>query len=346
MSRPDPDADLATLVRDAAPRPSPEFVDRLDTRVAERFGAPARPRRAWRLPRRRLAGGLAAACLLAAIAVVAIATRDTGSSVESLNMSRTRPDASASEAGRTGAAAPARQAAPSPGAVVPSAPARRVIRDTQLALTAVLKDFASTTDGVIATADRFGGIVQRSNVDQTGSTGHASFDLRVPASRLDEAMAALSRLAHVRSRSAASQDVTANYLSAKERVDAARAERRGILRSLAKGDDPVLRLRLREVDARLARARGDLRSLKRRTDYVRVAVTVDAARRGEAIPGTTHDGSWTPRDALHDAGRILQVAAGIALIALAVGLPLALLGGLAALGGRAARRRRREAALG
>jgi hypothetical protein len=153
----------------------------------------------------------------------------------------------------------------------------------------------------------------------------------------------------VRSRSAASQDVTGQYLSATERLHNAQAERRGVLRALAAATTAnqthVLRLRLREVDARVAQARAAVRSLKQRTDYVRVQVTVDAAKRGEVVPGTGGDHRWTPGDALRDAGRILQTAAGIALLVLAIGLPLALLGGLASIGGRAVRRRRREAVL-
>src|SRR5689334_1679060 len=71
MSRPE---DLATLVRDAAPRPSDEFLERLDARVEERFGKPERPRRSWipvAWPKWRIAGGLAAACAAGAIVVVA-----------------------------------------------------------------------------------------------------------------------------------------------------------------------------------------------------------------------------------------------------------------------------------
>src|SRR3954465_6912730 len=67
MSRPD---DLATLIRAPPPRPSDEFLGRLDGRVAERFGRPERPRRAW--PKWRIAGGLAAACAAGAIVVVAV----------------------------------------------------------------------------------------------------------------------------------------------------------------------------------------------------------------------------------------------------------------------------------
>ena len=361
MSRPD---ELATLVRDAAPRPSEEFLEGLDARVAERFGKPERERRfalpAW--PKWRIAGGLAAACAAGAIVVVAAGSGGGESSPSGGKVPlAARPQTQADESARSGAAAGSRApkstatpsaAAPAPGTgtIVPAPPKRKVVQSTQLALTAPLKDFASTTDGVIAVSDRFGGIVQRSNIDQTGAYGHASFDLRIPAGRLDEAMAALSRIAHVKSRSAASQDVTSQYLSANERLADAKAERRGILRALAKadtaGETAALRIRLREVDARLAQARGEVRSLRQRTDYVQVAVTVDAAKRGEVLPGTGTDDRWTPGDALRDAGRILSTAAGIALLMLAIGLPLALLGGLAVAGARVARRRRREAALG
>ena len=80
-----------------------------------------------------------------------------------------------------------------------------------------------------------------------------------------------------------------------------------------------------------------------------------ATRRLEAEPigllttvrrGTGGEDRWTPGDALGDAGRILSVAAGIALLTLAIGLPIALLGALGAYGPRVARRRRREAVLG
>jgi hypothetical protein len=74
-----------------------------------------------------------------------------------------------------------------------------------------------------------------------------------------------------------------------------------------------------------------------------VDLTVTAPRRQAAAPGG--DGRWTPADAWRDARRALEVAAGVAIVLLALGLPLALLGAAAALAGRALRRRRREGAL-
>jgi hypothetical protein len=57
-------------------------------------------------------------------------------------------------------------------------------------------------------------------------------------------------------------------------------------------------------------------------------------------------GGFTLGSAWHDAGRVLVVAGGVALIALAVLVPAGLLAGLAAWIWAAALRRRRENALG
>jgi hypothetical protein len=66
------------------------------------------------------------------------------------------------------------------------------------------------------------------------------------------------------------------------------------------------------------------------------------ARKHAAAPS---HGSWTPGDAAHDAVRVLEVSAGVALIALAVLVPLGLVGAAGGFAALALRRRRREAAL-
>ncbi len=59
----------------------------------------------------------------------------------------------------------------------------------------------------------------------------------------------------------------------------------------------------------------------------------------------TSSKGFTIGKAAHDAGRVLTVVAGVALITLAVLLPLVLVGGLAAWIATTVRRRRREQAL-
>jgi hypothetical protein len=350
--------ELETLVRDAAPRPSAEFILELDERVAKRFERP--PKRRWwqGIP---MAPALATACALVVAVVVGLAVSGGSSNEDQFagggstaQLEATPADESAS-AGAAEPAPSARQVAPlppdSPGSrVAPNATRRRVIRDHSLVLAAPRREFAEVTDGVIRVTDRFGGVVQRSDVNQTGGTGRATFDLRIPVTRLDTALAELSRLAHVRSRNAASEDVTGRFLSTQERVAEARADREALLRSLSNATTEEqadrIRAQLRQVNARLARARGDLTSLRRRTDLARVNVTVETARRGEAVGPGGDDGQWTPGDALRDAGRVLEVAAGVALIVLAALVPLGVLAALGLFGARVMRRRRREATLG
>ena len=61
--------------------------------------------------------------------------------------------------------------------------------------------------------------------------------------------------------------------------------------------------------------------------------------------GEDEGGAWTPGDAFDDALRVLEVAAGVLVVAAAVLLPLALIWLLAWLARRGVSRRRRERAL-
>ena len=252
-----------------------------------------------------------------------------------------------SPAGAAGAApSPSTVAPPSSQAIKP-ARSRKVERSAVLALRTPEDDFERTTDAVIATVGRFGAIVASSQIGAGDATGgEASFDLRIPTENLDRALAALSKLGHVTERNQSLQDITASFASAQERLTDARAERRGLLRALARATTQnqvaSIKAQLRSVSSRIAGAKGELSSLRRRADLSRVDLTVRGD--GEAGSGTT-GGSWTPGDAAGDALRVLEVLAGIALVALAVLAPLALVGAGIALAVRGSRRRRRESAL-
>ena len=243
------------------------------------------------------------------------------------------------------------QAKPAPPSSTAIAPARtrRVERTAVLALRTPDADFERTTDAVIATVARFGGVVASSQIGASDAVGgEASFDLRIPTERLDTALAALSKLGHVTERSQSLQDITASFHSAQERLSDARAERRGLLRTLARATTQAqidsIKAQLRSVSGRIAGANGELSSLRRRADLSRVDLTVrGGGRNGES--GGAGGGDWTPGDAAGDALRVLEVLAGVALVALAVLVPLALLGAAVALGVRGGRRRRRESAL-
>jgi hypothetical protein len=259
------------------------------------------------------------------------------------------PNAAPAPAARKSAPAPsasAPQAFSAPPPLTKSSAPRKVQRSATLSLQAPFAKVGATSDAVIRTVDRFGGIVASSSINDAAKGGEASFDLRIPTARLDDALAALSKLGHVADRTQDLQDITSSFTSAQDRLADARAERRGLLRALGRATTRAqidsLRARLRESRGRIARLEGELRSLRRRADLSVVALTITGVADGA---GAATGGNWSPGDAAGDALRVLEVMAGVTLIALAIAVPLGLLGVAIVLAARGARRRGRERAL-
>ncbi len=193
------------------------------------------------------------------------------------------------------------------------------------------------------------GYVNSSNVT-SGAGGSAFFQLSVPGANLAATLAALSELkgAHVVSRTDNTNDITGQVGGAGQRLAEARALRRSLLKQLA---DAVtteqvdsIQARLHDANASIASDLSKLRGLQRQVAYSNITVRIQPST---APAPVTHNSSsgFTIGKAAHDAGRVLVVVAGVALITLAVMLPVALVVALLAWVGSAVRRRRREQAL-
>jgi hypothetical protein len=364
--------ELATLVRDVrmeAPTMAPAFRAQLDERVASGFGRSepgargahaSRGRRFAAVRNRPLIPALGVAgCLLAALVAVLVATGGSqdnasrGGEVPAIApASRESGGAGSGSAPSADLAGPSAKdqstssakAAPSPSAA-PSNGGRHVERSTTLQLTTA--DVQKTADGVVRATQAVGGYVQLSQVRTGDGSGSATFVLRVPTAKLDDALASLAKLGHVRSMQQSANDITGQYDSAQSRLADARAERRGLLRALAKATtaQEIASLKARIADNRreLNRLQSEFNAVRRRATYATVQVDV-TGRPHKDQPAPGH--SWDPGDAAHDALRVLEVGAGVALIGLAVLVPLAVLGTAAGFAAGALRRRRREAALG
>lgn len=233
-----------------------------------------------------------------------------------------------------------------PDSEAPNAQRRKVERSATLTLTTSASGLQDASDGVVRVTQDLGGYVASSQVNSNDRGGTASFRLRVPSARLDEAIARLSKLAHVRSLDQAATDITGPTASTTDRLLDARAERRGLQRALAKATNAdeiaQLRAQLRVATNRVGVLQAELDALRRRADLSTVDVTLTGRGAAREEPG---GGGWTPGDAGRDALRVLEVCASVALIALAVAVPLGLLIALGLAVARNARRRRREAAL-
>jgi len=262
------------------------------------------------------------------------------------------PAHSTSAASPTGALEPAQAggtgttSAPAPQ---PPSNGRRIVQSAQLALTtapARIDDVAQEAFDVIG---RESGIVDRSTVTATGGPdGYAEFQLRVPSSALSDTMNALSSLqyAHVSSRTDATRDVNDAYISLGHQLADARALRTALLKQLANAvtqqQITSLTAQIHDAEASIASDQASLNSLNRQIAYSQITLTINANFTPTPTP---HSSGFTIGKAAHDAGRVLTVAAGVALIALAALVPVTLIGALALWIAAAFRRRRREQAL-
>lgn len=347
-------AELGALLVAERPRPREDFAARLDARVAARFAPAPRParraaRRSWRLT--LLPAATAVAVALAALVVV---LQDGGTAPDRGDAALVAPQAAPAPAGGAlsesaagaDADAPERAAADS-GA--DAARGRKVERSASLELSTDPERVDDVAQGVLGVVARFDGIVDQSSVASGATGGEARFALRIPAGELQPALAALSRLpdARVLARTDDAVDVNQAYVSVRRRLADARAERAGVLRALRGADDEQQTLRLRArldaLERTIAAAERSQRALDRRVDYATVAVSVRGDDDGAGTGAT--GGPFTLDRAVHDALRVLEVAAGVVVIATAALLPLLALAALAWPLGRALTRRRRQQAL-
>jgi len=347
--------DLALALEAESELPDEGFARELGGRVAAGFPRGERRRRPSFPPflrGRALALIGAAASLLVVIGVALSVSGDRNESrqLPAADAELTEPgppsgqEKRALEDGAAAQMAPGDSSGGGRGRVAPGEPQRRIERAAELTLAAPEARLDRVADQIVGVTDRHRGFVLRSSV----STGDESdpggtFDLRIPAVSLQQAIRDLSKLGNVRSRRQAGQDITPVYVSARDRLTTAKAERRSLLRRLAGADSDAeaeaIRRRLDAVNLRIERLRRELGALRERTDYAAVSVELEAS--GDS-GGASTGGTGAAFD---DALGLLSGALNLALRALGVLIPLAIVGGLGWLGGRMLRRRRREAAL-
>jgi Domain of unknown function (DUF4349) len=244
-------------------------------------------------------------------------------------------------------------AAASAGSAAEVGPAhRKQAQKVDLSLSTAPTDFRDAADGVLDVVAAHRGFVVSSSVSggdpgvPGAQPGQADFQLKVPAHELPAALAALSDLGHVVSRTDGTKDITERFTSAKRRIAEYTAARHHLLTQLQNAvttaEQQSIKARLRIVQAQLDNAQADLAKAQQRVSLVPVSVSIAA---DSAIGAGDGGGGWGIDDAIGDAGDVLTVMAGVALISLAVLLPLALIGAAAYAFYALIVRRQRERAL-
>jgi hypothetical protein len=329
--------ELETALRAEAPRPSAAFAEGLDERVAAGFPRPPR----LRLPTTPLPAIAAGTALIVALIVVVSvwgggSNESSGGGSAGSAASTAAPHAqdtarSVEPDALSGKAAPA---TPSVGGV------RRVERSAALTLGAPGSKLDDVANQIVSVADRRHGFVLHSTVS-SGSGGE--FELRVPSASLQDTLADLSRLAHVRSRTQSADDITQPYNAVAAQLSEARALRHSLLARLAQATTDAqvqaLRRRIRLESAQIRALSARFAALQSRARFATIEVTLVREHARHSAGATGVSGGF------HDALHSLAVSFGIALRVLGVAIPLALLAALGWLGAAVLRRRRREAAL-
>ena len=231
----------------------------------------------------------------------------------------------------------------------PPTTGRKVVQGAQVNLAAAPNRIEDVAQEVYDVIGQENGIVQGSSVTQGGVGGYANFQLSVPSASLGQTMTLLSSLnyAQVVSRTDSSQDITGQVGGAGRALADARALRTSLLKQLAAATTTEqidsLKAQIRDAEASIASDQATLNRLNHQVDYSQVAVFVNA--RPVPAPASHGGGGFTLSKAVHDAGHVLMVVAGVALIALAALTPIALVAALVWWVGATLKRRRREQAL-
>lgn len=203
---------------------------------------------------------------------------------------------------------------------------RAIERSSQLTLGTEPENVGRASSEVFDVVHTYRGIVLSSRTSD-GSAAHAEarFELLIPSGKVGDAMADFSRIAEVRSRHEATNDITAPTVSAAEHLEDSRARVDSLLGQLAdaetEGEREAVERELREERSRAAALQASLDNLERRASLSRVSLRIVGGE-GISVDG---GGAWGIGDALEDAGDVLGVIAAVTLLALAVLGPIALI---------------------
>ncbi|MDE3133056.1 MAG: DUF4349 domain-containing protein, partial [Acidobacteriota bacterium] len=237
----------------------------------------------------------------------------------------------------------------------PVAPGNKQIQSAQISLSTPNIHVDQVAQEVFTLVGAEHGTVLSSHITsatRSSGGGYASFSLSVPTSNLQDTMTQLSRLhyAAVVSRDDSSQNVSHQYNSDQRQLSDARALRASLLKQLqtayTQSAIDSIKAQLKLAEQQITTWQNALGSLQHRISYSNVSVQIN--QNGLPILPAHHrhhSSGFTIGRAGHDALHVLVVSAGVALIALAVMIPVGLVAALLMWLWVWLRQRRREHAL-
>jgi hypothetical protein len=239
----------------------------------------------------------------------------------------------------------------------PVAPGAKQIRSAQLSLSTPNVHVNQVAQEIFGVVSSEHGTVLNSHIataTRSAGGGYAYFSLSIPTANLQDTMTQLSRLHYVAVLSSEnnSQNVSRQYNGDQHQLADAEALRSSLLKQLAAAtttqEIDSIKAQLKLAEQQIASWQSTLGALQHRISYSNLSVQVN--QNGLPVPVYSHHVSagssgFTIGRAGHDALRVLVVSAGVALIALAVLIPVGLVAALLVWLWVWLRQRRREHAL-
>jgi hypothetical protein len=163
----------------------------------------------------------------------------------------------------------------SAGGLPPIGPA--VVKTASLEVQVAKGDFDQSFQTAMQVAGRYGGYVESSST--SGTRIHSgSLTIRVPSTAFDRAMADLTGLGTVQSRSVSGQDVTNQYVDLNARLRTWEAQEAVLLRLMKRATSVEATLRvqsnLQDVQFRIEQIKGQLRVLENQTELATIDVSM------------------------------------------------------------------------
>jgi hypothetical protein len=215
----------------------------------------------------------------------------------------------------------------SPGAYAAGTKDRKVATEADITLGTDPENVQDVSNEIVDVVDDHNGIVLDSSVrDGPAGQAGASFSLMIPSEQVESAIGDLSGIADLRARTQETEDITAPTLTVEDSLRDSRARVDSLVKELSESTTDEDRTRIEAELAserrQAARLNTRLNKLERRANLTPVGVTVET---GGDTGSDEGDSSWGIGDAFDDAGKLLGVSAGVALIALAIAVPIGLM---------------------
>lgn len=202
---------------------------------------------------------------------------------------------------------------------------RLVDASARLTLGAEADEVQDVANGVVDVTDSYKGVVLDSQVTSDQGGARASFTLEIPYRDLDAALEDLSDLADVISLTELGEDITARAVRARKQLadvfDQIAKARIELIRADTREERLIVKSQINSLEATADSIEQQLGGVKRQARFATVGVEITSNG-----PEADDEDGWSLGDALDDAGQVLEVIGGIALVSLAVLAPLALLG--------------------